>query len=83
MLYEDDKGINDAARPPEGGPAEAGDLSASSLPLNIECLARMPDSPLKASVLSTVANQADICLCFPPDRTWHKVNDPKVNYNGD
>ena len=20
----------------------------------------------------------DICLCIPPDRNWHKVNDPKV-----
>ena len=25
----------------------------------------------------------DICCCLPPDRTWHKVNDPKANYNGD
>ena len=32
MLYKGDKGFNDAARPPEGGPAEAGALSASSLP---------------------------------------------------
>ena len=24
-----------------------------------------------------------ICLCLPPDRTWHKVNDPKVDYSGD
>ena len=21
----------------------------------------------------------DICLCLPPDRTWYKVNDPKVD----
>ena len=21
--------------------------------------------------------------CLPPDRTWHKVNDPKVDYSGD
>ena len=33
MLYKGDKGVNDAARPPEGGPAEVGGLSASSLPL--------------------------------------------------
>ena len=25
----------------------------------------------------------DICLCLPPDRTWHKVNDSKVDYSGD
>ena len=25
---------------------------------------------------------ADLCYCFPPDRTWHNVNDPKVDYNG-
>ena len=24
-----------------------------------------------------------ICLCLPLDRTWHKVNDPKVDYSGD
>ena len=24
-----------------------------------------------------------ICLCLPPDRTWHKVNEPKVDYSGD
>ena len=31
MLYEGDKGVYDAAHPPERGPAEAGRLSASSL----------------------------------------------------
>ena len=36
----------------------------------------------KASARSTVANQADICLCLLPDRTWHKVNDTKVDYSG-
>ena len=24
-----------------------------------------------------------ICLCLLPDRTWHKVNDPKVDYRED
>ena len=24
-----------------------------------------------------------ICLCLPPDKIWHKVNDPKVKYSGD
>ena len=28
-----------------------------------------------------VQNLPDICLCLPPDRTWHKVNDTKVDYN--
>ena len=46
MLYKGDKGISDAARPPEGGPAEAEGLS--SLPWNIDCSERMPDSPLKS-----------------------------------
>ena len=27
--------------------------------------------------------EVDVCLCLPPDRTWHKVSDPKVDYNGD
>ena len=40
-----DKGVSDAARLPEGGPAEA--LSASNLPRSIDRPARMPDSPLK------------------------------------
>ena len=30
-----------------------------------------------------LAKISDICLCLPPDRTWHKVNDPKVDYSGD
>ena len=42
------KGIYDAASPPEGVPAEAGDLLASSLPWSIDCPARMSDSPLKS-----------------------------------
>ena len=25
----------------------------------------------------------DICLCIPPDRTWHKVNDSMVDYSLD
>ena len=23
-----------------------------------------------------------ICHCLPPNRTWHKVNDPKADYRG-
>ena len=26
--------------------------------------------------------RVDICIYLPPDRTWHKVNDPKVDYSG-
>ena len=26
---------------------------------------------------------ANICFCLPPDRTWHKVNDLKVDFSGD
>ena len=33
MLYKGDKDVNDAARPAESGPAEAGSFTASSLPL--------------------------------------------------
>ena len=39
--------VNEAARLPESNPVEAGRLSASSLPLNIDHPARMPDSSLK------------------------------------
>ena len=42
MLYKGDKGVNNAARPPEGSPAEVGGLSASSLPWNIDCPAVVP-----------------------------------------
>ena len=45
VLY---KGVNDAVRPPEGGPAEAEVLLASSLLLSIDRPARVPDSPLKS-----------------------------------
>ena len=31
----------------------------------------------------TLTNHTNICLCHPPDRTWHKVNDSKVDYSGD
>ena len=47
-VYKSDKGANDAACPPEGGPAEAGSLLNSSLPVIIDCLASMPDSQLKS-----------------------------------
>ena len=35
VLYKGDKGINDAACPPKGGPPEVNSLSASSLLLSI------------------------------------------------
>ncbi len=31
----------------------------------------------------TFRRKADICLCLPLDRTWHKINEPKVDYSGD
>ena len=49
MLYKRDKGVNIAARPLEGGPAEAGDPPALSLPLiSIPYPAQMPDGSAKA-----------------------------------
>ena len=46
VLYQGDKGVNVAACSPEGGPPEAGDLSASNLPLiSIPHPARMPGNP--------------------------------------
>ena len=41
-----------------------------------------PTRPTEAR-LSSRSEEVDICLSFPPDRTWHKVNDPRVDYNGD
>ena len=39
---------------------------------------RIPPTPL-----ADVQPKLDICHCLPPDRTRHKVNGPKVDYNGD
>ena len=60
----------DTAYPPEGGPAEAGDRTASSLPV------------LDGAGLQDLMCAPHICHCLPPDRTQHKVNDPKVDYSG-
>ena len=46
MLYNGDKDVNAAARSPEGGPAKAGDLSASSL-LGMDCLSMLQLTHLK------------------------------------
>ena len=32
--------------------------------------------------LLKVLSNAYICLCLSPDRTWHEVNDQKVDYSG-
>ena len=45
-IYKGDKGVSDAAHPPEGGPAEAGGLSTSILPFIFDTRpVRIPDSP--------------------------------------
>ena len=37
-----------------------------------------------ASSQSTMADCVSyICLCLPPERTWHMANDSKVDYSGD
>ncbi len=52
MLYIGNKGVNVAACPREGGPANAWGLSASNLPLiSIHHLAFVPDDPAKAGEL--------------------------------
>ena len=48
ILYKGNKGVNDAARPPKGGPVEAGSLSATSLPWGIDRTTQMQDSPLNS-----------------------------------
>ena len=48
MLYKGYIGVKKAACPFEGGPTEAGGLSASNLPLiSIHHPTRMPDGPAK------------------------------------
>ena len=53
---------------------EVGALPASSLPLLDNT--GWGQSPWQI-------NAVDICLCLSPDRTWHKVNDLKIDYSGD
>ena len=54
VLYIGKKGVNVAARPPEGSPAETGGISASNLSLiSISHPARMPEGPAKAGEVST------------------------------
>ena len=48
VLYKDDKGVNNAARPLEGDPAEAGYPSTSNLKWSIDRPARMLNSPLRS-----------------------------------
>ena len=48
LLNKGDKGVNFAARLLEGGPAEAGGFSVSSLPWSIVHQGRMPDSQLNS-----------------------------------
>ena len=57
-----------AARPAEGGPAEAGGLLASF------AMEHCPSG--------TDARQFNICPCLQPDKSWHKVKSPKADYNG-
>ena len=42
---------------------------------NVECCRRRSQCFFSLGV--------DICRCLPPDRSWHKVNDPKVDWSGD
>ena len=51
---------------------------------------RNQDTPGQISVPTNTADRNlsqlslggnhDICLCLPPDKTWHRVYDPKVGY---
>ena len=62
MLYIGDKCVNVAACPAEGGPAEAGGLSTSNLPLvPIPHPARMPDGQAKAR---EVCMYVCTCVCM-------------------
>ena len=56
MLYMGYKGVNDAAHPPEGGLAEVGSLSASSLPLLDNARKRQSQQQINAVGLKAGAN---------------------------
>ena len=40
-------------------------------------------SSLRGNVPTLLGGNLYICLYLPPDRSWHKVNDPKVDYSRD
>ena len=55
MLFKSDKDVNDATRPPKGGPAEAEGFSALNLPLIFDIPpAQMPDDLAKAGWASVM-----------------------------
>ena len=60
-LYKGDKGVNNAARPPECDPTEVWGLSASSLTFNIDRPAWIPKSPLKS--LCTKQRLIELFIC--------------------
>ena len=65
------------AWPPEAraGPATWRECCVSSAP--------MSGSLDWVTAVARDCKLPDICLCLLPERTWHKVNDPKVDYIGD
>ena len=80
MQYKDAKGINDAARQAEADQPKPGAFRFQICHWVLTARYGCQTVCFKASARSTVV---DICLCLPSDRTWHNVNDPKVNYSGD
>ena len=81
MLSKGVKGVNNADRQTEDGPADARDLSASSLPLNIDRPERMPYSSLK----SLCTKNLGWYLSLPPtreDMTQGQMT-RRLDYSGD
>ena len=91
MLYKGVKSINNAAHPPEGGPAEVGGGGGFRpqfcLRWSMQCLTRMPDGGDKAncklihSALSP--EQGPIFVTASLHTGQHKVNDSKIDFSGD
>ena len=81
VLYIEDKGVNNAARPHGGRPAETGSLTASSLPLFLFGASLW--TKVQNRLQSAVKSGPFISQCLPPDTAWHKVKSPKADYSGD
>ena len=64
--------VNDAARPPEGLKSAICHWPSGT---DARQSAKKP--------LHEAATERYICLSLPPGRTWHKVNDSKVDYRKD
>ena len=73
MIKTGQQGVNDAARPPEGGPTEAGGFQPQVCHGAIDRLVRMPDSQLKSLCTKQWVAQRYLTNVPLDGRAWHKA----------